>query len=107
MYIQLMVTLPPNSRFIRGDCNSDLSTGVGDAIFMLNALFVPGGPVPPCGDACDAQDDGLFDLSDAVYLLTFLFQGGPPPPPPFPGCGCDPTECGLMEQVDCRSGPCP
>jgi hypothetical protein len=31
------------------------------------------------------------ELSDAVYLLSFLFAGGPPPPPPYPDCGPDPT----------------
>ena len=31
--------------------------------------------------------DTKVDLSDAVYLLNFLFLGGPPPGPPFPDCG--------------------
>jgi hypothetical protein len=34
--------------------------------------------VPPfsCGDA---NADGALDLSDSVYVLNYLFQGGPPP----------------------------
>jgi hypothetical protein len=29
----------------------------------------------------DVNGDGARDLSDAVYILTFLFQGGPEPLP--------------------------
>ena len=50
------------------------------------------------------NDDGLVDISDAIYLLTSLFSMGPDPEPPFPGCGGDPTGDGL----DCASFPlCP
>src|SRR5262249_22817969 len=44
-----------------------------------------------CPDAADVNDDGIVNISDPVYLLRFLFQGGPGPPPPFPVCGADPT----------------
>jgi hypothetical protein len=35
----------------------------------------------------DCNRDGLRDLSDAIYGLTFLFLGGPPPESPYPQCG--------------------
>jgi hypothetical protein len=45
----------------------------------------------PSGNG-DTNGDGRVDLTDAVYLLTYLFQGGPPPakfdcPPPAPTGG--------------------
>ena len=53
-----------------------------------------------CPDARDTNDDARIDLSDAVFLLTFLFLGGLPIPDPGPNvCGPDPTPDGL--------GPCP
>lgn len=48
----------------------------------------------------DANDDGTLNISDPVYLLSYLFVGGGPPPPPFADCGEDPTPDGL----DC-AGP--
>lgn len=30
-------------------------------------------------------------MSDAVYLLSYLFTGGRPPEEPFAACGLDPT----------------
>jgi len=42
-------------------------------------------------EACNANDDERLDISDAVYLLGFLFLGGPSPPPPYPEPGVDPT----------------
>jgi len=84
---------PPDSPFIRGDCDGD-GVGAGtvtDPIFLLEFNFM-GGPPPPCLAACDANGDGKVtgDVADAVYLLTHGFLGGPPPPAPHPGCGADP-----------------
>jgi hypothetical protein len=36
------------------------------------------GPPPCTGETGDANGDGGKDLSDAIYGLSFLFQGGPP-----------------------------
>ena len=35
----------------------------------------------------DFNGDGGVDVTNAVYLLSFLFSGGPPPAPPWPNCG--------------------
>lgn len=33
----------------------------------------------------------MINITDAVYLLSYLFIGGAPPPEPYPDCGYDPT----------------
>ena len=48
-----------------------------------------------CDDACDANDDGLNNIADAIYVLSNLFSMGPNPPSPFPDCGPDPTGDGI------------
>jgi outer membrane protein assembly factor BamB len=88
-------------KFLRGDCNSDGTTDLTDAVTHLGALFL-GDPEPPCLEACDSNGDGSGDLSDAVHLLSSLFLGGSAPPPPNPNCGpgavtpllgCDKSSC--------------
>ncbi len=68
---------------------------------MLSYQF--GGGSADCLDALDANDDGSIDISDPVYLLTFLFSGGAEPPAPFPACGEDPTADALdcVDQASC------
>ena len=92
-------------RYLREFLSDPLVIDIADAITMLSVLFT-GAPAPPCADACDANDDGQFNVGDAVYLLNFLFIPGSPPPPPPGMCGCDPTEC-APDRLDCVSGPCP
>jgi len=91
---------------------------------VVDYLFLPGTYKfePPCLDACDCNDDGRIDLSDAVCILRYLFQEGRWPPPPGPGyeetglpnpdrvtaagSGVDPTE----DTLDCKvggDGSCP
>ncbi|MEE2882216.1 MAG: hypothetical protein VYD70_00660, partial [Planctomycetota bacterium] len=82
--------------FIRADVNTDGSTNVADAIFLLAFLF-SGGPVPGCMDASDINDDGTTNISDAITLLAVLFSGGGPTPEPVGSCGLDPTQ----DNLDC------
>jgi len=42
-------------------------------------------------DTDDTDDTGEIVLTDVVYVLLHLFQGGPEPPPPYPNRGVDPT----------------
>jgi len=58
---------------------------------VLEYLFNGGAERLDCLDAGDSDDSGTIDISDAVYLLDFLFLGGPPPPPPVRVCGIDRT----------------
>jgi len=76
---------------------------IGDAIFLLSALFA-GGEMPPCLEACDMHDDGGSpDIGDAIHLLTHLFGGGPPPAAPHPGCGAgpDPSAGACLDAPSC------
>ena len=68
-------------------------------------MFVPKQlPTPvTCLDACDANDDGEVDISDAVRALTRLFIGSLPLPGPFGACGVD----GTADVLGCDSfRPC-
>ncbi|MGE4618286.1 MAG: FG-GAP-like repeat-containing protein [Planctomycetota bacterium] len=84
--------------FIRADVNTDGSTNVADAIFLLAFLF-SGGIGSSCMDASDTNDDGSINISDAITLLAVLFSGGGPTPDPIVNCGLDPTE----DSLDCES----
>ncbi|MBN1421082.1 MAG: VCBS repeat-containing protein [Planctomycetes bacterium] len=86
--------------FLRGDANGDGQLDLGDAISILNYLFVPGSGPVACEDALDTNDDGHLDLGDAVRLLNYLFAQGPAPLPPFPEKGNDPT----ADALRCEGG---
>lgn len=88
--------------FVRGDCNNDAKNDIADGIWTLNELF-QGGPSGTCAAACDANDDGMMDSSDAIFTFTYQLLDGPPPPAPFPDCG---TEDGQSPD-DCAAAPCP
>jgi hypothetical protein len=55
---------------------------------VLDFLFNDG-VRPACADSADVNDDGRLEISDGVYLLSYLFGGGRRPPAPFPGPGID------------------
>ncbi len=74
-------------RFIRGDVDGDGVLNLADAVWMLEYLYLPGTPPPPCASAIDFDGGGALDLADAISMLSFLFLGGLEPPPPFPLCG--------------------
>jgi hypothetical protein len=81
---------PPQTIFIRGDCNGDgrAPVTVTDAIFLLNYNFLCG-KAPPCLAACDANTDGevVGSTADAIFMLHYNFMAGPVYLPPFPECG--------------------
>ena len=91
------ITLP--TYFRRGNVNGDEFEDLSDAVAVLDMLFVSGTPLP-CLDACDMNDDGGIDLSDPVYWLAYLFNGGPEPDPPFSDCGEDPTDDSEAEPIN-------
>jgi hypothetical protein len=89
--------------FLRGRIIENNGIQIGDAIRILSELF-SGLDFVHCDDAADANDDGRVDISDALYLLQYLFLGTRAPPDPFSSCGSDPTPDGL----GCaRSALCP
>ena len=98
------VTCDAGPIFVRGDCNTDGDNNIADVVAALGFLF-GGTGTPLCGDACDINDDGGFDISDAVYLLSNLFSNGNFPPAPYPNCGVDGTD---TDPITCDDfPPCP
>jgi hypothetical protein len=69
-------------------------------VFVLQHLF-SGGEGPPCAKSADANDSGVVDLTDPLYLLNFLFAGGDEPPAPFSECGHDSSP----DDLSCDSFP--
>ena len=53
--------------------------------------------------ALNTNGDAVLDLSDAVYLLHFLFAGGLSPAEPFPTCG--PGTLSRDEALGCETTP--
>ncbi len=41
--------------------------------------------IPPSGMLGDLSGDTLIDLTDVLFLVAYLFEGGPPPNPPASG----------------------
>ena len=58
---------------------------------VLADLFLGSPAAAPCRKVLDVNDSGDLDISDGIYELNFLFNGGPVIPPPFPRPGTDPT----------------
>ena len=90
-----------DASFIRGDANADGVYNISDGQYILNWLF-NAGPVPPCLDAADLDDDNQIILNDATYIFSHISLGGPAPKAPFPVCGfhsgglgCDESACGF------------
>jgi hypothetical protein len=82
-------------KFVRGDANTDGSIDIADPIITLLHLFAALQGALPCAESADADGNGRLELTDAVYILGYLFLGRLPPPPPFPICGPDPSGSGL------------
>ncbi|MGE3164451.1 MAG: hypothetical protein AB7O52_06075 [Planctomycetota bacterium] len=73
--------------FLRGDCNADVQVDIADGVYLLNFLF-QSGPDPVCDDACDFNDDGSLDATDAIQTFNYVLGlpvGSEPPPPAAPG----------------------
>jgi len=73
------------SMFLRGDADRDGEINVGDAIGLLQHLFL--GVPSSCPPQLDVTGDFTLSLGDAMWLLGYLFQEGPSPAAPFPNCG--------------------
>lgn len=86
------------SNFIRGaDCDNNPSFNIADPIYLLRWVFL-GGDEPDCTKACDLNDDGLVDSTDAIFSLQYMFIDGIPPESPFPLEGPDPT----VDELQCE-----
>jgi len=76
--------------FIRADFNRDLSVDIGDVIATLSHQFSGGEASIPV-EAADANSDGVSDISDAIFVLAYLFNEGTTPSAPFGEPGPDPA----------------
>lgn len=90
--------------FRRGDANADAAINITDACRILGFLF-RGEEGLTCLDASDVDDTGHLSITDAIYLLDYLFRCCSAPPAPGPTeCGPDPTS----DSLGClRYDPCP
>ena len=77
--------------FVRGDFNGDVVIEVGDALDLLVFLYIKDQRPTPVDDAADSNDNGVLEIADAAYLLSYIFAETDPPPSPFPEPGPDPT----------------
>ena len=82
-----------DAEFIRGDANMDIQKDIADVVSILNTLFprTGSGTEPSCSNSQDVNDDDTLDISDPVFLLTWLFGGAQQIPQPTQSCGSDPT----------------
>jgi hypothetical protein len=67
-----------NVAYICGDANSDGTTNVGDAVYLIAYVFT-GGDAPNPIEAGDPNCDGQANVGDAVYLINYVFMEGPAP----------------------------
>jgi hypothetical protein len=85
-----------------GDANQDGVVDLSDTMRLLILLYRPGGADLPCAGATiqdggnrtllDVNGDQSVNISDAIYMLNYLFRGGSPP---ALGTGCIAIEmCG-------------
>ena len=76
---------------MRGDCNEDGRIDISDPVLILLSLLQNRNVVPPCLQACDTEDNGRLNITDAIFALSRLFLEPGGFAAPFPGCGPDPT----------------
>lgn len=97
-----IVQVGAKAPFLRGDANEDGVVDMSDVMASLGYFF-SASPRPTCMGALDTNDSGKLNIADPIYLLNFLFSGGPTIPEPFESCGDDPTPDG----IECVShAPC-
>jgi hypothetical protein len=92
--------------FHRGDSNATGTTNISDCIAIFGFLFFGHAPMLACKESADADNDGTIDLTDGIFLLKWLFVGGPEPAAPGPTgvpCGLDPDLPGSPGDLGCES----
>ncbi len=68
----------------------------------LDWLFA-GAPEPGCIAALNTNGDDDVNITDPVFLLNFLFAGGPRLSAPYPDCG--PGTLPADETLGCANPP--
>ena len=80
--------------FLRGDATDDGRIDISDPLKIVYTLFA--GQTIECDDAADVDDNEQINVTDAIYLLDFMFREGPAPAAPYPAFGPDPFGAELM-----------
>ncbi len=89
--------------FVRGDVDGSQFLSTDDVVRLLLASFVYGLDSIQCLEAADVDDNGFIDMTDPVYLLGYIFMGGPPPAAPYPSRGSNPF-AGSDSDLGCARG---
>jgi parallel beta-helix repeat protein len=61
-----------------GDANNDKTVNISDAVYIINYVFIGGGPPIPL-ESGDSNCDGDCNISDAVWIINYVFVGGNDP----------------------------
>jgi cysteine-rich repeat protein len=65
---------------LTGDVDTSGSINSSDIIYLLNYVFLRGGPTPrPCPAAGDVNCTGSVTSADIIYLVNYVFKSGPAP----------------------------
>lgn len=107
-----VILITGGDRFVRGNANNSLidltqldgavaSVTLADAIFIIYNIFGDG-PAPPCMDAADVDNDGVYAITDSLQILQFLFNNSADVviPAPFAQLGED-----TAVSLGCADGP--
>lgn len=68
----------------------------GKAFWWLMARIVGWNDDPPEGACGDVNASGAVDIDDIVYMIAYIYQGGPEPTPPESGD----VNCSLAQDID-------
>jgi hypothetical protein len=71
--------LEPHCCLVPGDANMDGTTDVGDAVYIINCIFMIDCFGHPCENQIDANCDGTWNVGDAVFLINYIFASGAEP----------------------------
>ena len=76
--VSLSSTARIEAQIIPGDTNRDNQLTIADGVRLLTWLTADRG-LDICYNAADVNADGSVDISDAVFILSYMFGGGAAP----------------------------
>lgn len=67
-----------------GDVNGSGVFDISDLLYLVDYLFIPASPGPPCSEEADFDINAAVDISDLLYLVDYMFIPGSPGLPDCP-----------------------